>query len=521
MGPSVLEAEVDDLAPADSYNFRVKATSAAGDSGFAEVTAATWGAPGAPRDLVQSGRSVDSVTLAWEPPDAEDAAPVTGYVVERRTAGGTWSVAADVVSSTLEVEVLGLGSASSFEFRVKATSAAGDSEYAVVEAVTSGTRTTRLTVVDDTGVPLSGGSIEWATTDGRFSSSKAYGLTSNGVVDLLRTPAGPAVIKISGATIASGVSATGSYRVQLGADGGAPLTVRVPAPPMPSETDVRVVLPNGEPVVGAEVLVTGLRSTIEVGGFTFRLPTDLISSGRTDDSGRFLARGFGSGERWITATYDDGVLRQTVGGPASVGVPTVFTLEEMPWIEVETETFTVPEGAAVSVPVSISDVPARQRLAGASLSGVLVRIVPPPGAGKGQCDPKLSAKTNRRGEATLRVCATASGMYRLEGSGAVPTSSVWIKAKKGAPMPVTSASSYSAKLGTARLSWNPPLYAGGARSISYRVTLAYNGERVTRKVDKRDVMFDGLRSATRYTASIVAITKFGSSKPVKLPVWIP
>ncbi|MBJ7357277.1 MAG: fibronectin type III domain-containing protein [Nocardioides sp.] len=468
--------------------------------------------PSAPAAARQTGSTSTSVDLAWDA-SVPDASPVTGYTVQRLVNGG-WTTAATTAAGATAVTLSNLGGASSYAVRVVAGSAAGDSVASnVVNATTSGTRTTRLTVVSG-GQPVTGGAVSWRTVDGRFASSQAFGLTQLGVVDLLRTPAGPGVVTLNGGRVPGGDSVTGAWSVQLGES--VSIGAVVPAPPSQSARTIQVRLPNGVPVPDARVSVAGLSASATVAGFSFSAASPSFS-GATDDNGRFVARGYGSGPLSASVTYDDGVLVQNVRNvPVNSGT-TVVTLEEMPYLEVDAASFTANQDDAVSIPIEVAG---SSRLAARGPQGARakVTIVPPKGASQKVCRAKLSGKTNRQGRLTLTVCASKSGLYEIRSSGAVTTSSVLLKVRRGAPMPVTSASGASPAPGTAKVAWNAPIYSGGVKVKEYVVTLRLGSKKITRTVKSRSASFKRLRNASTYSATIVAVTKYGKSDPVKVEV---
>jgi hypothetical protein len=264
------------------------------------------------------------------------------------------------------------------------------------------------------------------------------------------------------------------------------------------------------------VSVAGLSANAGVAGFSFRAASPSFS-GSTDDDGRFVARGYAAGPLTASVTYDDGVLVQNVRNVDVASGTTVVTLEEMPYLEVDAASFSADQNDAVAIPIEVAGA-ARLAARGPTGARAKVTIVPPKGASQKVCRAKLSGKTNRQGRLTLTVCASKSGLYEIRSSGAVTTSSVLLKVRQGAPMPVTSASAASPAPGKAKVAWNAPIYSGGVKVKEYVVTLRLGSKKITRTVKSRSAVFKRLRNASTYSATIVAVTKFGKSDPVVVDV---
>ena len=124
-----------------SYDFRVRAVSADGALGdwspVATVDVPRPNAPGVPRSVeafLRAGRSA----VTWEPPAAGGSA-VTGYDVQHRTASDLeWAAVPNCASSSATLRVCALSSATAgetYEFRVRAKSAAGDGPWSAVSTV--------------------------------------------------------------------------------------------------------------------------------------------------------------------------------------------------------------------------------------------------------------------------------------------------------------------------------------------------------------------------------------------------
>jgi hypothetical protein len=356
------------------------------------------------------------------------------------------------------------------------------------------------------GRPLTGGAIGWALDDESYSSATSYGVPSTGVLDFPRVAAGAGTITVTNLQSPAGETISFTRSIELGQSIH---NVVVPSATGKGSYRINVKLPNGEPVLGASVSVTGLDSYKSVEEFEYDLQS--ASSGSTNDQGIFIASGFVSGTPRARVTYNDGVLVQTKFVNLTSATTNVV-LDEMPWLEVNESTQTVASGSLVSVPVLLRGV--------TSKSGYTLTISAPSGSTQ-KCKGKvLSAKTNSSGKATLKVCADKSGSYKVKTKGAVSTGVVQLKVKNAAPLPVVSLRATSAKIGSATVSWSAPTYTGGASITGYKVVITGGGKTFTKTTTARTHTFTALKSATQYTVAVEAITKYGSSSKATARVGV-
>jgi hypothetical protein len=125
-------ANVTGLAVATSYLFRVKSVTILGSSAYSNPTlsVATSGAvTSAPLNLVAATGN-GQVQLSWTVPATIGNSPITDYIVEISSNSGTsWSVVNDGTSTSLSYTVGGLSNGQSYQFRVAAVNAIGNSSY--------------------------------------------------------------------------------------------------------------------------------------------------------------------------------------------------------------------------------------------------------------------------------------------------------------------------------------------------------------------------------------------------------
>jgi alpha-tubulin suppressor-like RCC1 family protein len=424
--------------------------------------------------------------------------------VEWSSNGTTWQNSEIQDKSALLTQLAG---ATSYQLRIKSYTQAGYSDFSEVFHVsTSGTRSMRFNFKLSDGRQLTGGAVSWALDDESYASATNYGVPSSGVLDFPRVAAGTGTITVNGLQSPTGESISFTRTIELGQ---AIHNVTVPVATGKGSYKINVKLPNGEPVLGASISVTGLDSYKAVEEIAYNLPS--ASSGSTNDQGWFQASGFVTGTPRAKVTYNDGVLVQTKFVDLT-SASTNVVLDEMPWLEVNESAQTVSSGALVNVPVSLKGV--------SSKSGYTLSITAPSGSLQKCKGRVLSAKTNSSGKATLKVCANKSGTYKVKTKGAVSTGVVQLKVKNAAPLPVNAVTARSTSLGSATVAWSAPSYTGGASITGYKVIITGGGKTFTKTTTARTHTFTGLKNATQYTVTVEAITKYGSSSRVTVRVGV-
>ncbi len=121
------------LEPGHSYQFRVTAVNAEGDSEPLETTAATvaknpWSeatAPGKP-DIVDYDH--ESVDLKWTKPESDGGAPIDKYIIEKKDKfKPDWEKAGEVAGNVLEAHIADLKDRGEYQFRIVAVNIGGPS----------------------------------------------------------------------------------------------------------------------------------------------------------------------------------------------------------------------------------------------------------------------------------------------------------------------------------------------------------------------------------------------------------
>jgi transcriptional regulator CtsR/regulation of enolase protein 1 (concanavalin A-like superfamily) len=116
------------LTAGTTYFYRVRASSASGDSPYSSETSATTltAIPSAPSGLAATAVSSTQINLSW----TDNSSNETGFKIERKTgSAGTYAEIATVGAGVTSYSNTGLTASTNYFYRVRATNAAGDSAY--------------------------------------------------------------------------------------------------------------------------------------------------------------------------------------------------------------------------------------------------------------------------------------------------------------------------------------------------------------------------------------------------------
>ena len=116
-----------DVSASSTYCYRVRAYNSAGESAYCdEACAATWGVvPNAPDNLDASSVSSSRTDLTWQDASSNE----TGFRIERRPQGGSYTQIAMVTANVAGYVDTGLSAGAMYCYRVRAYNATGDSGY--------------------------------------------------------------------------------------------------------------------------------------------------------------------------------------------------------------------------------------------------------------------------------------------------------------------------------------------------------------------------------------------------------
>ena len=121
------------LEPGHSYQFRVTASNAEGDSEPLETEHATvaknpWTEALAPGQPVITDYDHESVNLKWTPPQSDGGAPIDKYIIEKKDKyKPDWEKAGEVAGNVLEAKIGDLKERAEYQFRIVAVNIGGQS----------------------------------------------------------------------------------------------------------------------------------------------------------------------------------------------------------------------------------------------------------------------------------------------------------------------------------------------------------------------------------------------------------
>ena len=455
---------------------------------------------------VTSSVSGRVVTVTWTAPADSGAGPVTGYRSQySHDAGRTWSTGSDwsaSLSGSFSVPRDGY-----VLVRVQAKNAATTSSWAVgasevlittalsLPSITKSNVT--VTFQTPSGDPVVGSSVTWQTVDGTKRGLKAVVTGADGAAKFSIINTGPVIFTLSGGRV--GTSATQISSASLTdviAKSGRSITVTSPLTPSVVSRTITTSMPDGAPVPGVALSISGGVSGSTSTGVTTNLrsfttnwsydgwigetswnndgPADNMTA---DANGALTFSGFEvqSVGRDVTATFSDGEIEQDASGSLT-SATTDLVFDQMPVVQmiVDTETYFEP-GKPVTViviavdgtgdPISDTSINlAAVTVSASSLSTAFLNAAERhPNASS--CTQKLSAKTKANGRVTLTLCPTTTKAWRADGTNIVASkpSTVRIKSAPGAPK----VSTVTASSGKLTVTFTKPSSNGGATITNY------------------------------------------------------
>lgn len=490
-----------------------------------------------------------SIFLSWDGHIAPQGSYVSDFVVSYRMFGSDdWTVFEDGYRLAHYAQVTGLLGGAHYEFRVQPVVAGEALAGEIFSGNTSGIGTFRVQMNDSEGNPVSLGTYSWESLDGRNRSSSARAGTALGAVSFSSVPPKEIVLYVNDVVLADGSTVRGAIRTH---STNGLVTINLPEMPEQMVRTVKVQMPSGDPVPNASV-TTNLFETgkieyaadpTELTPFHIYVSRGSVVSGVTNSNGELVVKGFGPTfyteatsqvpfAPVVSATYDDGELFQATSQFPIVSDATTLELDYMPIVQLNTDLITANLNSVVSVPVLVGDAVEESILfaqgqigpppsiRAAVYGGVSVSILPPAGASKTSCGARtvLAARTTSTGRATLKVCASMSGDYKIVSRGAVSAGSVKIRVRNSKPMPVTSLGVQPRSSGTALVAWGAPEYSGGAAITSYKVTATSGTTSKTITINSgttafrtRSINVTALAANKVWTFKVVAINRFGTS----------
>jgi len=122
------------LANNTKYYYRVRAYNSSSNSTYSnEVNATTGTVPAAPSDLIATVLSSTKIMLTWD----DNSSNETGFIIERKKAGRSYTQIATVDANTTTYTNSGLTNNTKYYYRVRAYNSNGDSEYSNEDSATT------------------------------------------------------------------------------------------------------------------------------------------------------------------------------------------------------------------------------------------------------------------------------------------------------------------------------------------------------------------------------------------------
>ena len=156
-----------------TYDFKVKASNAGGDSAFTTAVQGTT-LPATPTGLSNTAQADDSLTFDWD-----DMTGATAYVYQyKKSTVAVWNAEVEIVAST--VTLSSLTGSTTYNFRVKSKSAAGESGFATANGTTATTPTFTVVFADASLDSGTAGAITFTATGyGSYGALWANGNVQN------------------------------------------------------------------------------------------------------------------------------------------------------------------------------------------------------------------------------------------------------------------------------------------------------------------------------------------------------
>ena len=478
------------LTAATTYTYRVIATNAGGDSIPSATASATTlvAPPAAPTGVTATAMSSTEIQVTWT-----ESSGATGYRVERSTNGGANWITAGTATATTFTD-MGLAPDTTYDYRVFATNAGGDSSSsATATATTPSGAPSAPTGVTATPVSSTAIDVNWTASGG--ATSYRVERTSDGGITWM--PAGTTALTTFNDIGLTPATVYG-YRVFATNAGG-------DSAPSATATATTTVAPPAAPT---EVSATAVSST----------RIDLTWTASSGATGYRVERSTNGGASWTTAgttpsaafqdiglasatTYTYRVVATNAGGDsAPSATASATTLDPPP---------PAPTGLTATPVSSVQIDLTWQASAGATSYRVerstnggssWVTAGTTPGT-TSFSDTGLTAATTY----TYRVVATNAGGDSAPSPGAVATTPV---APPEAPTGVTATPVSSTQISTG---WQP-----GAGATGYRVERSANGGAswTTAGTTATTAFNDtGLTASTTYTYRVFATNAAGESTP--------
>jgi hypothetical protein len=185
------------LAPGTAYDWRVRANCTAGSGAYATAQFTTLTPCNAPTGLSSSAITFTDATISWTAASGADS-----YDVDyKTTASSTWINAATATTST-SVNLSGLSSGTSYDWRVRTNCAEGTGNYVSAQFTTL-TPCNAPTGLSASSITSSSATVNWSAVSGATSYDVDYKLSTSGTWINSITGTGSTSRNITGLTASS------------------------------------------------------------------------------------------------------------------------------------------------------------------------------------------------------------------------------------------------------------------------------------------------------------------------------
>jgi hypothetical protein len=140
------------LKPSTPYTYRVSTINPVGTSSPSTTASATTfsvvsSSPTPPTGLTATAVSSSQINLSWNAPTDNGGSPITGYMIERSTDGGSsWSPPVNTGSTATSYFDTGLSPSTAYTYRVSAINSAGTSQPSNTASATTTAQSAGITV---------------------------------------------------------------------------------------------------------------------------------------------------------------------------------------------------------------------------------------------------------------------------------------------------------------------------------------------------------------------------------------
>jgi fibronectin type 3 domain-containing protein len=348
---------------AGSYSYRVRATDAAGNlstySNVASGVIPDTQPPTAPSNLTATAASLSQINLAWTA--STDNVAVTGYLVERCQGAACTTFAQIATPTTTTYNDTGLAANTSYNYRVRATDAAGNlSPYSnVASATTSSSSTTISYVQGNFATPQT----TQTTVNVTFTAAQVAGdlnvvvvgwNDSTATVSNVTDARGNLYTRAVGPTVIPGVESQSIYYAKniataaVGAN-----TVTVTFSTAAAYPDIRILEYSGADLnnpVDVTAANSGNSATSSSGTVTTTNPTDLLFGANIVQT---ITTGSGNGFTSRLLTTPDGDIAEDQMVAATGSYSATAPLSSGQWV-MQMVAFRTPAGGGTSPSVNLS-----------------------------------------------------------------------------------------------------------------------------------------------------------------------